>query len=249
MIEMFEEQVEGIHVIHAAPAGRRAQPLPTVFFYHGFTSSKEVYSYFAYALASAGFRVIAPDANMHGERYDGDEQRRLDHFWEILRQNIDELAGLKQVYEQRGLIEEGRIGVCGASMGGMTTLGALTCYEWIASAAAFMGSGYFGSLSHTLFPPLQQGRALTTEEHQLRIAPLLEYDISEQLPRVADRPLLVWHGEADDVVPLAESERLRRDLQEKGLDKNLTYLTEAHIGHKITPPALQACVAFFRHHL
>jgi fermentation-respiration switch protein FrsA (DUF1100 family) len=43
--------------------------LPCIVFYHGFTSSKLVYSYFAVALAEAGFRVIMPDAPEHGARY------------------------------------------------------------------------------------------------------------------------------------------------------------------------------------
>ena len=33
-----------------------------MIFYHGFTSSSLVYSYFAVALAQAGLRVIMPDA-------------------------------------------------------------------------------------------------------------------------------------------------------------------------------------------
>ena len=44
MIEMFQEKVNGIELIHAAPAGKQGIALPTLFFYHGFTSSKEVYS-------------------------------------------------------------------------------------------------------------------------------------------------------------------------------------------------------------
>jgi uncharacterized protein len=68
MVEMYEETVEGIQVIHAVPAGQYQQQLPTIFFYHGFLSSKEIYSYFGYTLAKAGFRVILPDALMHGAR-------------------------------------------------------------------------------------------------------------------------------------------------------------------------------------
>jgi len=63
MVEMFEESVNGIEVIHAIPAGARNKPLPTIFFYHGFLSSKSVYAYFGYQLAQAGFRVILPDAS------------------------------------------------------------------------------------------------------------------------------------------------------------------------------------------
>ncbi|HBP95248.1 MAG TPA: esterase, partial [Pantoea agglomerans] len=47
MIELTTETLAGIECLHATPAGQRHQPLPTVLFYHGFTSSKEVYAYFA----------------------------------------------------------------------------------------------------------------------------------------------------------------------------------------------------------
>ncbi len=81
MIEIHDERAGDIAVIHAVPAGHYQRPLPTVFFCHGYTSSKEVYAYFAYALARAGFRVVLPDADRHGERFDGDEARRLATFW------------------------------------------------------------------------------------------------------------------------------------------------------------------------
>lgn len=117
MIELYDERVGDIALIHAVPAGQYQQPLPTVFFYHGYTSSKEVYAYFGYALAKAGFRVILPDADLHGERYHGDAAQRLAHFWEILRRNIDELPALKAHFAERGVIDGTRIGVAGASMG------------------------------------------------------------------------------------------------------------------------------------
>ncbi|WP_145509865.1 esterase [Yersinia rochesterensis] len=249
MIEMSLENINGIEVIHAAPAGKRQQPLPTIFFYHGYTSSKEVYSYFAYAFAQAGFRTIVPDADMHGARFEGNETRRLSHFWEILKSNIDELPAIKQHYQQAGLIEGERIGVAGASMGGMTTLGAFARYPWVSVAADFMGSGYFTSLAHTLFPPLEGGREVSAAEFERRLAPLTDYDLTHQLEKIADRPLLVWHGEADEVVPAAESARLVQALQISGRDKHLTYLTEAGIGHKITPTALAAGTLFFSQYL
>lgn len=62
MIAIETRQLAGGVVLHAFPEGRRAVPLPCVVFYHGFTSSSLVYSYFAVALAQAGFRVVMPDA-------------------------------------------------------------------------------------------------------------------------------------------------------------------------------------------
>jgi len=249
MIEVSTEIFANIECLHATPAGKRDEPLPTILFYHGFTSSKEVYSYFGVALAQAGFRVILPDAALHGSRYNGDTETRLSAFWDILKSNIDELPLLEAALRQQNLVASGRLAVAGASMGGMTALGAMARYSHLASVACLMGSGYFMSLSHTLFPPL----AVTTPEQKktfaARMAPLAEYDVSQQLEKLADRPLLVWHGEADEVVPAAESVRLEKALREAKLDARLTFLTEKGIGHRITPPALEAVAAFFQHHL
>ncbi|VTR51008.1 esterase [Serratia fonticola] len=126
MIEIHDERVGDVAVIHAVPAGRYEQPLPTIFFYHGYTSSKEVYAYFAYGLAKVGFRVVLPIvrctvSGLMVMKHGG---------WRISGKSSkvtsDELPALKTHFEQRGLIAGDRIGVAGASMGGMTTLGAFT---------------------------------------------------------------------------------------------------------------------------
>ncbi|WP_409074884.1 esterase [Pantoea sp. C3] len=249
MIELTTETLAGIECLHAAPAGQRHARLPTVLFYHGFTSSKEVYAYFAVALAQAGFRAVMPDADMHGARYHGDAESRMSHFWDILKQNIDEVPQLEAALRENDLISHDRFAVAGASMGGMTALGAMARYPQIHSVACMMGSGYFMQLSNTLFPPLV---ARTTEQKAQfaeRMAPLAGYDPCGQLDKLANRPLLLWHGEADEVVPFAETTRLDTALREQGLDANLTSLSEKHIGHKITPSGLTALVSFFKHRL
>lgn len=260
MVEMGCENVSGVEVLHAFPAGAGARPLPTVFFFHGYTSSKEVYSYFAYALAKAGFRVIAPDALMHGARFDGNEAQRWRSFWDIFLNNISELPVYLRWCHERGLIENERVAICGASMGGMTALAAMTQYPWLRACACFMGSGYFSALSQTLFPPVMPGdtdAADTLRQLAERVAP---FDVTHQLDLLANRPLLLWHGQADEVIAAEESERLYQALRQHSHVQHshtqhshtqhshasqLTYLTEAGIGHKITPSALQAAADFF----
>ena len=212
-------------------------------FYHGFTSSKLVYSYFAVALAQAGFRVVMPDAPDHGARFTGDEQARLGQFWPILYGSLTEFAGLRDALYQAGLVADDRLAVAGASMGGMTALGIMTHHPEVKSVACLMGSGYFTSLSQTLFPPpVQDGT-------EALLASLAEWDVTRALPRLAERPLLLWHGGADDVVPAVETFRLQQALQREGLDGNLTCLWETGVRHRITPTALDATVDFFRQHL
>ncbi len=243
MIELEIRQFGDHECVHAFPAGKKAQPLPVVIFYHGFTSSKLVYSYFAVALAQAGFRVVMPDAPDHGARYSGDEKARLGQFWPILHGNLTEFDALKSALYQAGLVADARLAVAGASMGGMTALGIMARHPEVKCVASLMGSGYFTSLARTLFPPLQPGDFATM------VSPLADWEVTNALPRLADRPLLLWHGEEDDVVPAGETFRLQQALQHEGLDKNLTCLWEAGVKHRITPTALDATVAFFRQHL
>lgn len=249
MIEIQTDHFAGNEALHAFPAGKGQQPLPCVVFYHGFTSSKLVYSYFAVALAQAGFRVIMPDAPDHGARFSGNAERRLRQFWQILQGNLEEFATLRDALHQRNLIEDNRLAVGGASMGGMTALGIMTRHPEVRCVASLMGSGYFTSLARTLFPPLKITNAAQQETFDAILAPLAKWEVTGQLERVADRPLLLWHGEADDVVPAAESFRLQQALADEQRDARLTTLWEAGVAHRITPQALEATVGFFSRHL
>jgi len=241
MIELTTQRLGEHEILHAFPVGMREKPLPVVIFYHGFTSSKLVYSYFAVALAQAGFRVVMPDAPDHGARFSGNEQARLGQFWPILYGNLVEFNGLRDALYQAGWVADDRLGVAGASMGGMAALGIMARHPEVKCVGSLMGSGYFTTLAHTLFPPLK--------DIDKTVSQLADWDVTHALPRLADRPLLLWHGEADDVVPAAETFRLQQAMIREGLDKNLTCLWEAGVRHRITPTALDATVEFFRQHL
>ncbi|AJZ87934.1 esterase [Cedecea neteri] len=242
MIEIYTERLADVEVLHAVPAGMKQSPLPTVIFYHGFTSSKLVYSYFAVALAQQGFRVVMPDALDHGARYGGDAPARLQQFWPILKNSIDEFPALCQALRNTGGVAGDRLAVGGASMGGMTALGIMARHPEVRCVASLMGSGYFTTLAQTLFPP-------PVDVREKVIAGLVDYDVGKQLERLGDRPLLLWHGEDDDVVPAVETFRLQQALVANKLDQNLTCVWEAGVKHRITPEALEATSQFFARHL
>lgn len=249
MIEIETRRLAEHHLLHAFPAGKQHTPLPCIVFYHGFTSSSLVYSYFAVALAQAGFRVIMPDAAEHGERFEGNEQARMQRFWQILQQNLQEFAALRAAIVAQNWLLDDRLAVGGASMGGMTALGMMTQHPKVKCVASLMGSGYFTRLAHTLFPPCPRETPDQQATFDAIVAPLAKWDVSQQLERLADRPLLLWHGQDDDVVPAEESFRLQQALSQAGLDQHLTCLWSPGVRHRITPDALAATVAFFRQHL
>lgn len=249
MIEIETRQLAGIPALHAFPTGKRDLSLPCIIFYHGFTSSSLVYSYFAVALAQAGFRVVMPDAPEHGARFNEDAQGRMYRFWQILQQNMQEFTALRAALVAENWLTDERLAIGGASMGAMTALGIMVRHPEVKCAASLMGSGYFTRLAHSLFPPVSVQTPKQQEDFDTIIAPLAEWDVTHQLNRLAERPLLLWHGQDDDVVPAAESFRLQQALIQAGLDNNLTCLWEAGVRHRITPEALAATVSFFRQHL
>lgn len=189
-----------------------------------------------------------PDAPEHGARFNGDEQARMGHFWQILQQSMQEFTALREALRAENWLLDNRLAVGGASMGAMTALGIMTQHPEINCVASLMGSGYFTRLARTLFPFAQDTPARQAAFARI-IAPLAKWDVSQQLARLADRPLLLWHGQDDDVVPAAESFRLQQAMIQAGLDQNLTCQWQAGVRHRITPEALSATVSFFRQHL
>lgn len=242
MIEINLDKLGGREFLHATPSGLRDTPLPTLFFYHGFLSSKLVYSYFAVALAQAGYRVIMPDADQHGARFNGNENQRIEQFWSILRHSIDEFPQWHQWVAEKAWIAGDNVAVAGASMGGMTALGIMARQPEVRAVACLMGSGYFTSLAQRLYPPALKARPQA-------IAALTPYTVEHQLERIGNRPLLLWHGVEDDVVPASETLRLQQALASRQLDAHLTCLLEAGVKHRITPQALSATTQFFERYL
>lgn len=249
MIEIYDEYIGDIPVIHAVPAGCKDKPLPTIFHFHGYTSSKELHSFFAYAFARAGFRVILPEAVEHGERFDGNVERRRYQFWDILERNINEFEVYVNHYREKGLLIEDKIGICGTSMGGFTVLGILAKYKNIAAAASYMGSGFYSTLSHSLFPPVIINNEDDTLMVDRMLANLNKLDARKNLSALAAQPLLLWHGRQDEIVPVFESEGLYALLDESGNAGKCTLSIDPDATHKVPMKALIEGVAFFQHNL
>ncbi len=239
-----EGRFGGLPALHACPVNEADSPLPTVIVWHGFTRSKELDSNLAYMLAHAGLRVLMPEADGHGVRFDGDVAGRPLRFWEIVRACIDEMPALRDDLLRRRLVEGGRIAVAGLSMGAFVTLGALARHEWLCAGVSWMGSAYFLDLARTLYPPLGRYDASTADGHESRMVRLCMYDPSTMLEKLAERPLLLWHGVRDEVVPFSESARLHADMVRCGLGDRLELVFDPSASHKLPLAGAQAGVEF-----
>ncbi len=254
LISIDKDIQDNIPLLHVVDESLRTERLPTIIFIHGFTSIKEKNLHYAYFLAEKGFRVLLPDAMLHGERELVTERETMFQFWDIVMKTIDELEQLKNRYFMKGLVDIGRVGVAGTSMGGIVTLGAIRKYDWIKAGASLMGSPYLLQFAKAQIAELKKKEVeipYTNEEIQTLYSKLESYDLGIQPEKIQQRPLLMWHGEQDDVVPIQLTIRFFEEVKKHYEEEQhlLKFIVDKEAGHKVTTKGVRETVAWFEKHL
>jgi uncharacterized protein len=240
MITIKKDQIGSIPVLNLSLEKMSNDTLPAVFFIHGFTSGKEHNLHYAYYLAEKGYRVLMPDTLLHGEREEGLDETRLSvKFWEIVLTTIEEIGMLKNHYTENGLIDEGRLGLVGTSMGGIVTLGALTKFPWIKAAVSLMGCPSYVALANAQINSLKKkGYNLPYSDEKLKtLYEMLEkVDLSRNPEVLEGKALFFWHGKQDTVVPYQPAYDFYESLLEKGQPKlrDLQFMSDDLGGHKVS---------------
>jgi uncharacterized protein len=243
--------IKGIPSLHIVGEEYVYKQLPLVIFVHGFTSAKEHNLHYAYLLAEKGFRVVLPEALYHGERHQGIQMNELYfHFWDIVLQTIQELNIVKQYFETKGLVDTERIGLAGTSMGGIITLGALTQYNWIHSAVSLMGMPNYESFARLQIKEMgKRGISIpiSEQEQQVLFQKLKQYDLSSQLEKLGNRPLFLWHGKLDPVVPFEYTSQFYEKIKNK--HNQVEFLVDNKAGHQVSREGLLKTIDWFITHL
>lgn len=249
MISIKREVISNIPCLIVVPSEKRNEVLPLVIYYHGFNGEKEASLTIAYKMALNNQRVVLPDSLYHGERQDSITQTEKElAFWEIVMQNIEDIALIRAFFLNGNLVSENKIGVAGTSMGGITTYGALTKYDWISAAAVVMGTPNMTSYAQLLIDRVNAAHPNTIPETTIKEAMkmLKPLDLSLHPEAINNRPLLAWHGEKDDVIPLSQSTEFFNDL---GSNPNYRLVEEAKRMHHVSRLAVEETVAWFAKHL
>ena len=253
MIGIVKERVGNIPSLIVAESEDKDKALPTVIFFHGFTSAKEHNLPIAFLLAEKGYRVILPDSEFHGEReLETSERKRQISFWDIVLRNVRELGEIKEALDADSLILDDRIGVAGTSMGGITTSAALTQYDWIKSAVILMGSPRITTFAKTLVESFKKEGDLPVTDEQIEVLydQLETCDLSLQPEKLNGRPLLFWHGGQDAVVPFDHSFTFYDEVKEQYENvEHIQFIKEANAGHKVSRHAILELVKWFHTYL
>lgn len=253
MILIGKKFIGNIPVLEVVQEKIEKNALPTVIYYHGFRGEKESSLTLAYKLASVGIRVILPDSPLHGERRNGVTENELNlSFWDIVTGNIEELAEIKSFLELEQLTVPGQIGIGGTSMGGITTFGALRKYSWIKVAAVLMGTPKMREYAQTLidgFNKTNEGK-ITEEKRDEVLHQLESYDLSIASKQLQDRPLFIWHGEQDNVVPHEHSvdfyEKVKKSYKQS---ENIQMILEKDRAHHISRLSIEEAAKWFEEYL
>ncbi|MGK7378635.1 prolyl oligopeptidase family serine peptidase [Planococcus sp. 1R117A] len=243
-----------IPLLHVYPEGRKDESLPTAVFFHGHMSAKEHNLHYAYQMAEKGMRVLLPDALLHGEREEGlDEVQMSLRFWEIVLTSIEELAYIHEKIHEKQLAK-GEIGVGGTSMGGITTLGALTVYPWIKAAAVMMGAANYVQLAKAQMAQFESKGfklPITDEERKQMLSTLEQFDATKNKRILNKRPLFFWHGEQDTTVPFSPTysffKALKDDYEE--VPEHLHFMNEREAGHAVSRPGMLAATEWLARHI
>ncbi|GAA0433173.1 prolyl oligopeptidase family serine peptidase [Lentibacillus halophilus] len=253
MIGIDNIMLASIPSLMVADQAYEQEALPVLTYFHGFTSAKEHNLPLAYYLAQKGYRVVLPDSLYHGEREtDASVMEKQLSFWDIVMQNVHELKAIKQALADQGLIMNGRFGVAGTSMGGITTTAALRHYSWIQTAAILMGSPKMTDYARILVDQLKKdGDLSVTDESIAQLYEQLQsYDLSEQVSALNERPVLFWHGDSDPVIPFDHSHTFYEHARYYYTNtEHIQLLKEPNRGHKVSRYAILETVKWFEKYL
>ena len=168
------------------------KPRPTIIFYHGWSSSKELQRLRGFILASVGYQVAIPDAIYHGERNplsDYGEDATLKYFWDVVFSNIEEFS----------IIENEMVTKYNA-MGGFTSGGIFAQNKDIKTVIVLNGCCGWENFNRNFDVTITE----KMEKVEKRVK---ELDPMNHLNLLKDRPILMLHGDSDNVVPI-DSQRI-----------------------------------------
>ncbi|GFN35085.1 alpha/beta hydrolase family protein [Tepidimicrobium xylanilyticum] len=236
--------IEGIPAILFRPK-EWEKPLPTVILYHGWSSNKELQRMRGFILSTVGYQVIIPDAIHHGERgalskYDLEDAKQ--YFWDTILTNIKESNTIIDQIISKYDADPNRIGVLGHSMGGFTAAGIFTHNPNVKASVIFNGSCGWENFNKWLRKNHEISNAFEFKE----IDQVKRLDPQNNLNLLIDRPILLLHGDRDNVVPIESQRIFYHKIRHKYSYRDRIKLIEyPNLNHFVTTNMMEECIAWF----
>ena len=211
---------------------------PLVLLLHGLGGHKEKMLPALYGFARRGYRAVAADVRMHGERSDAAEREArlqagsLNTLSDIIEGTAEDVSRLLDHFGSD------EAAIHGISLGGYVTFAALLADPRLRVASVAMGSpDWLTPLRRSGLGPGHPAYDRAAQSNPLDLAELL----------YPPRPLLLLHGTADDVVSPEGVIALERSLRPHYADQ--PERLELHLypdsGHHYTDDMLERTASWF----
>ena len=247
-ISIDKIEIDNIPCLKIRPRDEKGL-LPTVLYYHGWSSNKDYQHLKGSILSSQGYQVIVPDAIHHGERgsLDYDNLKVAEkYFYDIIIQNVKESKGLIENIIKNHDADPDRIAVMGSSMGGFSVSGIFIKNPKLKCLVVFNGSCAWIDSAENFRK--KAGKAPLNQEE---ISRLFKYDPLKNSQLLNMRPILMFHGDSDSIVSI-ESQRLFYDeilpLYRNNLE-DFKLIEIPRLNHYISIGMLEEAILWMRKHL
>lgn len=227
-----------------------SEKMPVVFFYHGWSSSRDKHLNMGTLLACNGYLVVIPDSINHGERGIIDYQSLesgLSNFWPTVVNSLKEFPTLLDYIKNNYNLDEKKVGVAGHSMGGMITSGILAHNPIVSAAVILNGSGAWGDATLDLLGAHYEKQKEIIDKGLHDLEPLMPIN---NINNFKNTPTLILHGEKDSVVPIHSSKIFYDALKAAYDDKDcLSMITFDRLNHYITEAMITEMLTWFNKYL
>lgn len=215
-------------------------PRPAALIQHGYGAEKADLLPLASMLAAHGFVSLLPDAWGHGERFPASgpnwmNQLSADYFLTVLRHTVGDLGeALTTLLAQPDVRADATI-IAGFSMGAMAAMVVGTEDPRVAGLVSAAGSPLPDMVGVSLF-----GSAPPSAEN---VAWASQHDAAANVGRLAAKPLLLQHGDIDDMVPMRGTLRMYEAAQPLyAANPDRLTLQTYHHSHLVTEQQLRDAV-------
>lgn len=222
------------------------EPIPTVVFYHGWSSNKEKQRMRGFILASVGYQVVIPDAIYHGERNpltDYGQESLIEYFWDVIFKNVEEYSTIEHELVSKYSADPKRIAVMGNSMGGFTSSGIFTHNNGIKALIVLNGCCGWENFNKNVEVTITE--KLETVEKKVK-----ELDPMNHLDLLKDRPILLLHGDSDTSVPIESQKIFYNELNPMCNNKDRIKLIEyPGLNHVVTTNMMEESINWLGRYL
>lgn len=243
-------ELAGIPCLYVKP-NLTFNKVPTVIYYHGWSSNKENNLFLGKILAFHGYRVILPDAMHHGERdaldnYNVETLRK--YFWKVIFNSVSEYKSLAKAAVGKLGIDSDNIAVMGSSMGGFIASGVFASNKEIKCLINMNGASAWEKAENVFKEIDKNGKGAADEQQMEQIQKIDPMANKESL---YPRPMLLLHGDSDTSISIDIQRYFYNEMKELYKDKpdRIKFIETPRLNHYKTVGMMEESIAWLEKYL